>query len=219
MKNRPDQIFNRDDFDKLATLFDPEARYAGYRPTVRERPAGDARTDTEKRFLHIGLKYNPEDWALEYLHRAHAYAWAAAEERGCPAVALPSIENGTLRVLYYPQGAGGVEHCDFDLITLNCWRDPIEGVEAFDADGWTPAYKRVHYGELARIYGWLPETPHRIVPMQTEQRSIVYFASPAMATPLPKPYTFPAIEGFSEKTVTTSGEWQIERTNRSRVIK
>ncbi len=37
------QTFNRTDHDALSTLFDPEAKYAGYRPAVREAPNGDTK--------------------------------------------------------------------------------------------------------------------------------------------------------------------------------
>jgi hypothetical protein len=36
-------IFNRSDYDQLTTLFDPEARYAGYRPAIKEAPNGDTK--------------------------------------------------------------------------------------------------------------------------------------------------------------------------------
>lgn len=210
-------IFTRRDYDDLSTLFDPEAEYKGYKPNVRERPDGDARVDADKMFLHVALKYSPPGWALECLYHAHRIACGIAEAAGVPGEWRPAIENATLRVLYYPAGAGTEEHADFDLLTVNCWRDPAFGIEVPTDDGWIGGGMVYHVGELGTMCGMGPATRHRVVGRQYEQRSIVYFASPAMATPLPEPITFPAIEGFAAKTVTTTGEWQIERTARSRV--
>lgn len=215
-------IFNRSDFDALSTLFDPEAKYAGYRPTVSEIPNGDGRVDVGKRFLHVALKYNPPEWAVRLLARAHMAACARAEYEGCPGAIYPKIQNGTLRVLYYPAGAGSAAHCDFDLFTVNCWRTPADDCESFtqvndQCADWRPNTDEVHFGELWRIFGMGPATAHRVREAPYEQRSIVYFASPGMSTPLPAPITFPAVGEFPEKTVHTTGEWQIERTNRSRI--
>lgn len=213
-------IFDRSDFDNLYTLTDPEARYKGFKPTVKERPDGDARVDTAKVFLHVALKYDPPEWAKRLLARAHFEACGIVERLGvCPHHAYPKIENGTLRLLYYPEGAGTAEHADFDLLTVNCWRSTPNDLEQkpLPQGGWTRGVAPYHMGELGEIYGLGPAARHRVAGKPYEQRALVYFASPGMNTALPEPITFPAIEGFDEKTVTTSGEWQIERTNRSRV--
>jgi hypothetical protein len=215
-------IFTRHDFDNMCGLFDPDAKYKGYKPTVRERPDGDSRVDADKMFLHIALKYDPPEWAVRYLARAHFEACRIAEQAGVPTEWLPAVENATLRVLFYPVGAGTEEHADFDLLTVNCYRDTPDDIEAFtqvnDTDGdWIGGGMAWHVGELGTMCGMGPATRHRVTGKPYEQRSIVFFASPAMATKLPEPITFPAIEGFAAKTVTTTGEWQIERTARSRV--
>lgn len=69
-------IFDADDFDKLRTLFD--GSYAGYRPEIIESPNGDGRLDAKKRYLHIATKYDPPQWARNYLLRAYkkAHDWA-----------------------------------------------------------------------------------------------------------------------------------------------
>lgn len=216
------QFFNRTDFDQLSTLFDPEANYKGYKPAVRERPDGDARVDTEKKFLHVALKYNPPEWALRLLARAHMAASEIAERLSVPSAWRPAIENATLRVLYYPVGAGTEEHTDFDLFTVNCWRDPVGDMWARVGNGGsciTNDYMPFHVGELGTMCGMGTATRHLVSPRDYEQRAIVYFASPAMATPLPMPITFPHVpaENRPEVTVTTTGAWQIERANRSRV--
>jgi hypothetical protein len=213
-------IFNRTDFDDLSTLFDHEARYKGYKPTVKERPDGDTRTDHGKRFLHVALKYDPPEWAVRLLARAHFEACGVVERLGvCPHAAYPKIENGTLRVLYYPEGEGTEEHADFDLLTVNCWRETPNDLEQkpLPQGGWTRGVTPYHMGELGQIYGLGPAARHRVNGRKYEQRAIVYFASPGMYTALPEPITFPAVEGFEAVTVTTSGQWQIERTLRSRV--
>jgi hypothetical protein len=213
-------IFTRTDFDDLSTLFDPEARYKGYKPAVRERPNGDTNVDTDKRFLHVALKYDPPEWAVRLLARAHFEACRVVEGLGvCPHAAYPKIENGTLRVLEYPEGAGTAEHRDFDLLTVTMYRDKPNDIEQkpLPQGGWTRGIPPYHMGELGQIFGLGPAALHRVPGRPYVQRAIVYFASPGMHTALPEPITFPAVEGFDEVTVTTTGQWQIERTNRSRV--
>lgn len=208
-------IFDAYVYTQLHGLFHPSNRYAGYKPGVKEIPNGDGRVDFGKRFLHVALKYNPPRWAKDILAVAHFRACEVFKALGWPAELMPAVENANLRVLEYPEGTGSARHKDFDLFTVNCWRNIPSDLVMTDAPerGWS----EVHMGELAEIYGLAKADPHEVPERPYQQKAIIYFASPAMATPLPEPIVFPEVEGFPARMVRTSGEWQIERTNRSRV--
>lgn len=173
----------------------------GYRPSVVERPHGDSRTDHSKRFAHIAIKYNltsaPEHvrslfWGLfeEARHTAHG--------AGLPA---PDPVECCLRVLDYPPGAGSEAHTDFNLFTLNVWRSPAGGllVPTNHRAG------RVHFGELAPMFGGPEATWHAVSPLPVPQRSIVFFVLPSRAERLP-----------DGRTV---GEWLAGRLARSRATR
>lgn len=198
-------IFNAGDYAQLWSLFYSAPPYAGYRPNVAEAPNGDGRVDAEKRFLHVALKYDPPAWAVRLLARAHFEACIIAEQYRVPDAFYPRVENGTLRVLEYPPGATSVEHTDFDLFTVNCWRagGPVEWRTGTRGD-WMRFETDVHMGEIGELVGLGPATAHRVPPMQTgPQGSIVYFAMPAMDAVLPSGETVRA--------------WLDERLARSRV--
>lgn len=189
-------LFNAQDYAKLATLFDPRAGFAGYRPNVREIPNGDGKIDLEKRFLHVAPKYNPPAWALAYLARAHYEACRIAEALGVPAAFYPRVADGTLRVLEYPAGVGGEQHTDFDLFTVALYRSsPGDLVfdDACDDAEQAHAYRErllavnqgLHMGEIGELVGLGPATPHRVTPAPYVQHSIVYFAMPDHAALLP----------------------------------
>lgn len=238
-------LFSEGQYDALSTLFGGyfekqgdrvvPVPFTGYKPTVRERPDGTrGPVDTGKRWLHVALKYPHPQWVREYLAMAHFEACCVARRLGVPSLYMPDVENATLRLLDYPPGTGTGSHLDFNLFTIVCYRStPFDLQRAHDrTDAEDEEYETIgtqaqvldtfsaglHIGELGAMVGlgeatrhWVPERPYR-------QKSIVYFASPRMDAPLPKgPVTFPAIDGHPEKTVITCGEWQIERTNRSRV--
>jgi len=105
----------------LSTLFNSPgagiAGYAGYKPEVREAPAGGAAVDTGKRYLHVARKYDPPSWAVDYLARAHWEACIIAERISVPAEYMPRTEDGTLRVLEYPDAK-------------HAWKSPRAGVWA-----------------------------------------------------------------------------------------
>jgi hypothetical protein len=208
-------IFDRYVYTQLHDLFHPSNRYAGYKPNVKEIPNADGHVDYGKRFLHVALKYNPPKYAKDILALAHFRACEIFVSHGWPVELMPSVENANLRVLEYPEGTGSARHTDFDLFTVNCWRNIPSDLVLTDAPerGW----QETHLGELAEIYGLGKADPHEVPARPYLQKAIIYFASPAMSTPLPKPIVFPAQGEFAERTVTTSGQWQIERTNRSRV--
>lgn len=215
-------------YETLRQLFDPKLAFAGYKPTTKEIPNADGVVDHGKRFLHVNLKYindSTPTFARELLENAHETALEIARTRlMIPAELMPSLENATLRVLEYPPGEGSAQHKDFDLFTVNLWRNELLDHEQFippAIEGFPGQWKRgaeeYHFGELAEIFGLGQAVLHRVQPRPYAQQALVYFASPAMSTPLPEPITFPAQGNFAAKTVTTTGAWQVERTNRSRV--
>ncbi len=174
------------------------AHNPGYRPTVVELPNGDGRADRSKRFSHVAVKYDlkaaPEHvrslfWGLceEARHTAHGAGLPAPDPAQC-----------CLRVLEYPAGAGSEAHTDFDLFTLNVWRDPAGGllVPADHKAG------RVHFGELSPMFEGPEATWHAVAPLPVPQRSIVFFVLPSRDTLLP-----------DGRTV---GQWLDERKARSR---
>lgn len=182
------KLFNALDHEKLSTLFRPG--YAGYKPEVLEAPNGDGRVDATKRYLHVALKYNPPEWAREYLARAHFEACRIAEAINVPANFYPKVENGTLRVLDYPPGSGSAEHTDFDLFTVHCYRSTpedfvkvpdvnrrIELAESIDPD--------VHFGDIGQEVGLGCATKHYVPERTYTQQAIVYFAMPANGAIMP----------------------------------
>jgi hypothetical protein len=183
-------IFTADDYNYLSSLFNTD--YAGYKPDVVEAPNGDGKLDTEKRYLHIALKYNPPERALCYLARAHFEACRVAEAMKVPAEFYPRVEDGTLRVLDYPAGASSAEHTDFDLFTVHCYRNIWEPFERTLTLLESPAFERgceinpgLHVGELAEVTGLARATPHLVRAAESAQEAIVYFAMPAMNAVLP----------------------------------
>lgn len=199
---------NGQDYWDLHDLFD--GSYAGYRPNVAEIPNGDGKVDAEKRFLHIALKYNPPKYARRLLAIAHGAACEVAEAMGVPAYLRPCLGAGALRVLDYPAGAGSELHTDFDLFTVNLWRDP-----PLDMGARMIAGHSVHIGELGELieshvrpHGLGLAQPHSVPALPTHQHSLVYFA-------IPEPTQLLVVDNH---TVSVA-EWLTERIARSRVYK
>lgn len=165
-------IFNAMDYASLAGLFGRPG-YRGYKPSVVEAPNGDGKLDAGKRYLHVAAKYDPPEYALYYLARAHWEACRIGEGMGIPDAFMPRVADGTLRVLDYPAGAGSAEHTDMDLFTLTCFREPEAGGLIVDMAG------PVYIGELGERVGLGKATPHRVEPLDRPQHSIVYFAMPS----------------------------------------
>lgn len=191
------------------------ADYPGYRPAVAEAPNGDGVLDTQKRYSHIATKYlkqfpapgaphyrarmNERDMLETYLRAAHRRALEVAAASGLvPQAFLPSFEHSALRVLEYPAGASSAPHTDFDLFTLNLYRN----VSNY---GLGPVSMPVHMGELGEVLGLGPAFPHFVAPLDRVQRSIVYFCIPDHAAVLPSGQN--------------AGEWIAERIARSRYDK
>ncbi len=200
-------IFDSLDFAVLRDLFHPVHNYAGYKPDVLEAPNGDGKIDATKRYLHVALKYNPPAWAIKYLARAHFEACRIAEAIGVPDAFYPRVENGTLRVLEYPAGAGSEVHTDFDLFTVPCFRStPEDFIHLGHVDTRVRALApQLHMGELGEAVGIGPADRHMVQAQPYPQKAIVYFAMPAHDARLP--------DG------TTVREWLTERLQRSRVYK
>lgn len=168
------------------------APYKGYKPDTRESPNSDGKIDHGKRYLHVAPKYEPPSFAISILAAAHYEACRVAEEIGVPAAFYPRVENGTLRVLEYPAGAGTEEHTDFDLFTLNLWRSTPndheqEEVVTLDGGGkwWTHGAPRFHMGRIGSMLGLGPAVRHRVPARDYPQRALVYFAMPANAAVFP----------------------------------
>lgn len=178
-------IFDAHDYALLHILF--TTNYPGYRPEVKESPNGDGVVDWDKRYLHVALKYNPPDFAVRLLARAHFEACRIAEALGVPKEAYPHVQDGTLRVLEYGPGAGSAPHTDFDLFTVSCYRDSSEPfVRLAEVDPRAEAIDpRLHLGELAELFGVGKATPHLVTGMPSAQHSIVYLAMPSLSACLP----------------------------------
>lgn len=195
-------IFDEHVHNELARLFErsdryPHLNYAGYKPDVLETPNGDGKIDATKRYLHVALKYDPPDWAIRYLARGHFEACRIAEAIGVPPEFYPKVENGTLRVLEYPVGAGSVEHTDFDLFTVHCYRSTPEDFVRVrrSAEDTTASALRlvqaeaidphVHFGDIGEEIGLGPATRHSVPERPYPQKAIVYFAMPANDARMP----------------------------------
>ncbi len=210
------KLFSRSDYQEMSDLFSITG-YAGYKPNVLEAPNGDGKIDAQKRYLHVALKYNPPGWAIQFLARAHFEACRIAEAIGVPEAYYPKVENGTLRVLDYPPGAGSAEHTDFDLFTVHCYRStPQDFVKVQDAAPFKSNLQRpreyalaidpdVHFGDIGEAVGLGPATRHYVPEREYAQQAIVYFAMPANDARMPT----------GERAI----DWIADRYNRSRVYK
>lgn len=209
------KLFDATDWRRLCELF--SSSYQGYQPDVLEAPNGDGKVDLQKRYLHVALKYTPPEWARWYLARAHFEACRIAEAIGVPAEFYPKVENGTLRVLDYPIGAGSEEHTDFDLFTVHCYRNTPDNFVRLDA---VPAAAEkidpdVHFGDIGAAIGLGPATRHAVAPRPYAQQAIVYFAMPANKARMPDA----ACEAAGLPSGTGALDWIADRYSRSRVYK
>lgn len=197
-------IFDERDYAQLFQLFSRD--YAGHRPEVQEVPNGDGKIDAQKRYLHVALKYDPPEWALHLLARAHFEACRMAEALNVPSEFYPRVADGTLRVLDYPPGAGSEWHTDFDLFTVNLWRDVATGVVIKNEAGHCSRMPLdMHMGEIGELIGLGTATEHCVTALDRAQHSIVYFSMPDHAAVL--------------RDGVTVREWLKERYARSRVTK
>jgi hypothetical protein len=187
------EILTESDYNELFRLFSLPG-YTGYKPEVLEAPNGDGKVDATKRYLHVALKYNPPEFALRILSRAHFEACRVAEAMGVLESFYPKVENGTLRVLDYPIGSGSAEHTDFDLFTVHCYRstpedfvmhdDPDPATAPILAAGRT-VHSGLHIGDIGAEIGLAPATRHSVPERAYAQQAIVYFAMPANGAIMP----------------------------------
>jgi hypothetical protein len=199
-------IFTANDYATLKALTFRDD-YPGYRPAdgaVVEAPNGDGVLDTGKSYAHVAAKYTdnlPYNGAgRSTLARYAIKAWRRAMEVArefspllATGVMAPSPDHGALRILHYPAGTGSALHTDFDLFTINCYRNVSNpGLPEVE----------VHMGELGELLGLGTATPHRVDPLPVAQEAIVYFAVPSHDAVLPAGGTV--------------GEWINERIARSR---
>lgn len=174
-------IFDALTYAKLAeVMFHP--RWPGLPRDTKEAPNGDGNVDIDKRYSHAAMKYFRDIDVTSPQSQFVVGCWRAAFERACVVaieygLPLPSTEDSTLRILDYPPGAKGHKHTDFDLFTINCFRNRAnEGLPAGE----------VHWGEIAGMYGPnCAATEHDIHPDDAHQYSIVFFAMPSLDLMLP----------------------------------
>ncbi len=209
------KLFSDFDYIKLCSLFDDD--YDGYQPRVLEAPNGDGNIDETKRYLHVALKYDPPLWARWYLARAHFEACRIAEAIRVPEEFYPKAENGTLRVLDYPPGAGSAEHTDFDLFTVHCYRNtPDDFVRLDEVDPRAELLDpHVHIGDIGQAVGLGTATRHHVPARDYPQHAIVYFAWPAKNARMPAA----ACASANLPIGTTAIDWIADRYSRSRVYK
>jgi len=175
-------LFTANEYDTLHRLVF-RGDYPGYTPATVELPNGDGYRDDGKRYAHISMKNLTKYKAgwdrsvlLDAFLTAHFHAVDVARALGVPDAFMPRQATSALRVLEYPAGVGSAEHTDFDLFTLNCYRNqPNAGLGG----------QAVHMGELGEILGLGPATPHHVDPAPTTQRSMVHFAIPDHDVVLP----------------------------------
>ncbi len=189
--------------------------YPGYKPKVVEAPNGDGQYDEGKIYAHINQKYLDE-WLQERapekhekakrlaqcLVKLHDEALEVAVREGIPREFFPDIAECTLRIIDYPPEVGSDPHKDFNLFTINCYRNIPSTLLS---DG---ALEGTHYGELMEELGLRKATTHQVLPLKKtlqRQYSIVYFAIPNHEALLPS--------GISVK------DWLEERLSRSRSTK
>ncbi len=204
-------MFSKEEYEALHALVF-RSDYSGYKPEVKEIPNGDAKVDEEKRYAHVAPKYFKTDEQREaltpYLEKAFNMARAAGDLAKLPPEYMPDIRYGALRILDYPPGAVSNKHEDFDLFTLMMYRDQPDRFVADEVPE-SKAIKRIqllnrqaHLGQLGEAVGLGQATPHEVLPSETRQCSIVYFAIPDWDSVLPS----------GEKVI----DWLNERMARSR---
>jgi hypothetical protein len=196
-------------------VFRPD--YPGWKPDVKELPNGDGKVD-DKKYAHIALKYLPgfgtaeeRNTLVEALFLAHAHAERVADAFSVPKEFRPDMRYGALRVLEYRPGQLSHPHKDFNLFTLQLYRDKpanfIADLSAIPAEV-RELNSQCIIGEMGEVIGLGPATLHEVPPLKkATQHSIVYFAIPDWDAKLP---------GFDPNEHMTVKSWLNERMARSR---
>lgn len=197
-------IFTSHDYDLLHSLVF-QLGYPGYRPGLTEIPNGDGKADREKRFAHIAPKYlrGYDGPGLRLLWTAYREAFDVAkdwaEDLNVPADFAPDFDACALRILDYPPGAGSAEHSDFDLFTINAYRNvPNPGLPEGE----------IHIGQIGELVGLGRATMHHVVGTPEPQQAIVFFVLPAHGAVLP--------DGRRVGPQTEPGTWLHWRMTQSR---
>jgi hypothetical protein len=186
-------MFTEEDYKKLHDLTFRDD-YSGYKPTVIESPNGDGKFDAKKQYAHVMLKYfttaQQRIDLLPYLQKAHRLATEIARAIKMPAELQPQLEASALRILEYPVGAFSNEHVDANLFTLMLYRDQPDRFCSKVMGNTTLNYVRhynlqAHIGQLGTEVGLGEATPHWVLPSETVQHSIVYFALPSHDSRMP----------------------------------
>ena len=193
--------FTEEEYNEIYSLTFDTPGYAGYRPEVQEAPNGDGKWDEQKKYAHIATKYNPGTELKRFYARGYEEAHSVCLKLGFPSHLYPSWDNSCMRILDYPPGAESAEHTDFDLFTIQLYRDQPEGfVRTGTVDQADESISTgIHFGEMAEVAGLRKAMPHRVKALNVRQRSIVFFV-------IPQPTA----------TLVTVGDWLAERYARSR---
>lgn len=203
-------MFTEQEYDELHALVF-RSGYPGYKPTVSEIPNGDGKVDADKRYAHVATKYLDDatrPTLMPFLDKAHSLALKMAEAiPELTARFYPDINYGALRILDYPPGAVSNVHEDFDLFTVMMFRDQPDRFVSYGVypNSLIEARKinaQAHLGQIGSLIGLGEATRHEVLPSDTRQRSIVYFAIPNHDEVLPGGVTV--------------REWLNERMARSR---
>jgi hypothetical protein len=185
--------------------------WPGYKPDVVEYPNGDGKADVAKRYAHIRHEHLRQgngdpgrEFAADIFETCFRRACEVAVSLGIPSQYWPAREECCLRVLDYPPGAGSAEHTDFDLFTLNVYRNLPELLVSAPESSFGEGFEDVHAGELLKECGMgYDAAPHYVEASPHEaQFSVVFFAMPSKAAKL--------TSGI------TSEDWVAERKARSR---
>lgn len=181
-------ILTASDYHRLHSLvFKPN--YPGYKPNVIESPNGDGKKDIGKRYAHINYSYmtftDIDTVFYEYLNKCHQYALDMSVRLGIPQDFWPNPTKSTLRVLEYPPGSTSVEHTDFDLFTVNLYRN-TDNLRVTNTS--YPRPVDIHYGEMLEIINPTYTATSHLVDANKDgltQYSLVYFAIPNHNAVLP----------------------------------
>jgi hypothetical protein len=193
--------FTKEEYDEIYSLTFDTPGYAGYRPSVQEAPNGDGKWDEEKRYAHVATKYKPCSRLVEYYKAGFEEACRVSRDLAFPHHLWPSWENSCMRILDYPPGAESAEHTDFDLFTIQLYRDQPEGfVRTGTVDQADESISTgIHFGEMAEVALLRKAMPHKVVSLPVRQKSIVFFVIPS-----------------PDSSLITAGDWLKERYARSR---
>jgi len=178
--------------------------FIGFKEDVNESPNGDGKIDFGKQYSHLSREVVQDLLSLDYefaplfanfLNDLHEQALWVAKDLNIPEQYLPDANASVLRALRYPPGTTSHKHTDFDMFTINVYRNMT--------NPGLPTGMKVHYGEVLEMIDPSYEaTEHYVCPCPLEQRSMVYFVSPPLDVVLPN--------GEVMK------DWLFERKNRSR---